>query len=417
MADALQQFSPDETFVADAARMFGLEVLSHAHICHLSIPSLLSGFLTNVGRNAFAISSDSALPFWHERQYRLDFKRLIFMTSASYSSRSTQLDGLSRHHLATGDRHQLELVMATYATLSKLQFSGHETFPLRQLWLRKAFVAVSDSVNGDAVFTDKAAVKQFGVGKNMVAAIRHWALATGVLVESAAGGLEAGEIGEFLFGFNGVDQYLERPATCWLIHWQLAGRAQRSTTWHWLFNRMTHQTFDRDAVVAGLAELAADRRVRASATTLKRDVEVCLRCYLTRRDGREADDAAEPLLAELGLITEGPSGIFHFRRSAQPSLPDAVFAYALVEFWESWEIATGSSQNTLSFEVIAHDYGSPGRVFKLDEASVAERLLNLEALTNGAFRWSDSAGLRQVSRARPLTRKTAFNLLRKAYGR
>lgn len=308
--------------------------------------------------------------------------------------------------------------MANQATSSKLQFSGHETFPLRQLWLRKAYFAVSGSTDSNAVFSDEAAVGHFGVGKNMVSAIRHWGLATDVLVEGNGGILELGEIGNFLFGVNGVDEFLERPATCWLIHWQLAGRGARSTTWHWLFNRMTHQTFDRDTVVAGLTELAvADRRVRASATTLKRDVEVCLRCYLTRRDGRETDDAAEPLLAELGLINEGPTGIFQFRRGAQPSLPDAVFAFALAEFWDRWEAATGSSQNTLSFEAIAHDYGSPGRVFKLDEGSVADRLHNLEALTNGTFRWSDSAGLRQVSRTRLLTRKASFDLLRKAYGR
>lgn len=327
------------------------------------------------------------------------------------------LDDAARTGVETGGGRQLESGMATHAILNKLQFSGHETFPLRQLWLRKAFFAVRDGENGGAVFSDEAAIGLFGVGKNMVSAIRHWALATDVLAEAPAGALEPGDVGEFIFGDNGVDQYLERPATCWLIHWQLAGRAHRSTTWYWLFNRMTHQTFDRETVIKSLTELAADRGVRASATTLKRDVEVCLRCYLTRRDGREADDAAEPLLAELGLISEGPAGIFQFRRGAQPSLPDAVFAFALIEFWDRWEAATGSSQNTLSFEAIAHDYGSPGRVFKLDEASVADRLLNLEALTHGTLRWSDSAGLRQVSRTRSITRKGAFDLLRKAYGR
>lgn len=63
-------------------------------------------------------------------------------------------------------------------------FSGHETFPLRQMWLKKAFetrgqngrVAKSD-------FTDDSAIAYFGVGKNMVASIKHWALACGVFVE------------------------------------------------------------------------------------------------------------------------------------------------------------------------------------------------------------------------------------------
>jgi hypothetical protein len=332
-------------------------------------------------------------------------------------AKNAPLDKAASQGLAAGDSRQLESRMTTLLMQDRLQFSGHETFPLRQLWLRKAYFAVSEGDGATNVFAEDAAVKRFGVGKNMVSAIRHWALACDVLVEPTSGAPQIGVVGDFLFGNNGVYPSLERPVTCWLIHWMLAGRGHRSTTWYWVFNRITTQTFDRNAVVAGLTDVVAQRRVRAAATTLKRDVEVCLRCYLTRRDGREADDAAEPLLAELGLITESPSGTFQFSRGAQPSLPDALFAFALLEFWARWEAATGASQSTLSFEAIAHDYGSPGRVFKLDEASVAERLFNLDALTHGALRWTDSAGLRQVSRSRAISSAAAFDLLRKAYVR
>jgi hypothetical protein len=71
---------------------------------------------------------------------------------------------------------------------------------------------------------------------------------------------------------------------------------------------------------------------------------------------------------------------------------------------------------TLSFESIAHDYGSPGRVFKLDENAVAERLMGLESLTRGVLRWSDSAGIRQVSRQPSENRERLMQiLLRGAY--
>ena len=299
----------------------------------------------------------------------------------------------------------------------KLQFSGHETFPLRQLWLRKAYFAVVESGSPN-VFAEEAAIRRFGVGKNMVSAIRHWALASGVLEEAGNNAVQTASLGEFLFGKSAVDPYLERPATAWLVHWMLAGIAARSTTWYWVFNRMTSQSFDRDAIVKALSEVVSEKRSRVSQITLKRDVEVCLRCYLMRRDGKEVDDAAEPLLAELSLITEGPTGTFQFRRGPKPNLPDALFAFALGQFWDRWEEHTGSTQNTLSFEAIAHDFGSPGRVFKLDEVSVAERVARLEEVSDGAMIWTDSAGLRQVSRphGRP-DPKSAMKLLRKAYGR
>ncbi len=306
-----------------------------------------------------------------------------------------------------------------------VQFSGHETFPLRQLWLRKAYVAVQRTrgaagapVSTKAVFAPEVAIREFGVGKNMVAAIRHWSLACDVLQEDD-GLLSVGAIGDALLSENkGFDPYFEKPATAWLVHWLLAGRALRTTTWWWVFNRVSAQVFDADSVAEALYTAAQQNGIRVSQTTLKRDVEVCLRCYLSRRDGREADDAAEPLLAELGLVSELHAGSFQFRRGVQPSLPDGIFAYALLEFWDAKNSAIGSQQATLSFETIAHEYGAPGQVFKLDERSVSERLTSLEETTNGQLRWSDTAGIRQISR-KPKTSDANLKqqVLRYAFGK
>ena len=59
------------------------------------------------------------------------------------------------------------------------QFSGHETFPLRYGWLKKAFDAVLGTEGGSDnrhVFTGSDAIARFGVGKNMVASMRHWSI-------------------------------------------------------------------------------------------------------------------------------------------------------------------------------------------------------------------------------------------------
>ena len=78
----------------------------------------------------------------------------------------------------------------------------------------------------------------------------------------------------------------------------------------------------------------------------------------------------------------------------------------------------GASQATLSFNSIAHDYGSPGRVFKLDEDSVGERLSKIDEITRNYLQWTDSSGLRQVSRAgKGLTAEVMERVLRGAYAR
>ena len=68
----------------------------------------------------------------------------------------------------------------------KIQFSGHETFPLRQLWLKKAYAAVRDIPHQEYIKESKGifgerGIMRFGVGKIMVDAIRHWALACGII--------------------------------------------------------------------------------------------------------------------------------------------------------------------------------------------------------------------------------------------
>lgn len=51
-------------------------------------------------------------------------------------------------------------------------FSGHETFPFRYAWPKKAV----EHAHADAyAFGAEDALVRFGVGKNMVSSIRHWA--------------------------------------------------------------------------------------------------------------------------------------------------------------------------------------------------------------------------------------------------
>jgi hypothetical protein len=226
-------------------------------------------------------------------------------------------------------------------------------------------------------------------------------------------GFRVGSLATEILQDGGLDPYAENPATAWLAHWQLAGRCYRSTTWHWLFNHVTAPTFTRQELEEPLARYARelDPKHRLSASTLSRDLETCLRSYAPRGAGGSPEDFAEPLLGELGLLQEVHKGQYAFRRGPKASLHDGAFAYALIDFWDR----TAETQSSLAFETIAYAEGSPGRVFKLDEESIAQRLIALADFTGGKLAWTDSAGLRQVHR-KNLSKVYRKEMVRRAYG-
>lgn len=290
-------------------------------------------------------------------------------------------------------------------------FSGHETFPLRQMWLKKVCHEAINGQIGKSTFTDGDAIATFGVGKNMVASIRHWALACGVMYE-AGDHFRLSGLGYEILRDGGLDPYAEDPSTAWLAHWQLAGRCYRSTTWYWLFNHVTAPSFTRQELEEPLARYARelDAKHRLSSSTLSRDLETCLRSYAPRSAGGSPEDFAEPLLGELGLLQEVHKGQYAFRRGPKASLHDGIFTYALIDFWNR----EASGQSSLAFESIAYADGSPGRVFKLDEDSIAQRLIVLSDFTGRKLEWTDSAGLRQVHR-KDLSKEDLKNIIRRAY--
>ena len=300
----------------------------------------------------------------------------------------------------------------------KPQFSGHETFPLRYGWLKKAFDRVAeteDLPNNRAACWGDDAIARFGVGKNMVASMRHWAKAARVIEEPALDSVRTTELGRLLFGPTGLDSYMEHPATLWLIHWQLAASADK-TTWFWAFSHYPAITFERDGLVKRLGRLAKDRNwSRVANTTIKNDVACFIRTYVARQPSGKAghDDALESPLTELGLIKAiGKKDGFRFVRGPKTTLGDGVFTCALIEFWSRY----APNAATLSFEAVAHAPGGPGRVFQFDENDVVDRLAALDEITGGALLWSETAGLKQVVRNVAVNESVALSWIRGDYG-
>lgn len=273
-------------------------------------------------------------------------------------------------------------------------FSGHETFTFRYTWLPKAARHLPGS---PALFVADDAMVTLGVGKNMTKSIRYWCEAMGIIRRvDKRGHAEMASFGHKLLDSDGWDPYLEDPGTLWLLHWQLVKNPIRTSTWHLAFTRWRPERFTVDQLVDWLERVVADERPRARATasSLRRDIEVFIRTYASSRTkrGAPAEDIFDCPLVELGLIREEERGVYGFARGQKPTLPEEIFVYALVEFWNN----VAQQQSTLSFEDIMYGAGSPGAAFRLSDNALAERLEHLP--TWAGLSYDDTAGLRLVLR-------------------
>ena len=302
----------------------------------------------------------------------------------------------------------------------KPSFSGHETFPMRYGWLTK----IMDFFNPDqdrntlidkyAIFGRSAdkiniadLVANFGVGKNMVYSMKFWGEKSGTIKRTKEGG-GLTDLGQIIFN---NDPYLDYQSTLWLIHWKLCSNPKQLTAFYYAFNYYTSLEVSRHELANSLLQLKKDNEwVNSADESIKRDCEVLFRSYTISRNKKNAlaEDSFECPLSELNIIHEtinaNDAKTYQFVIDDKKSIDNYVFGYALEEFWNT----NYKDQETLTIDKITNDFGSPGKVFKIDELSIANRLSELENLTKGYYRWTDTTGLNQMSR----NKEVSFNSIK-----
>lgn len=308
---------------------------------------------------------------------------------------------------------------ATKPYLSKPSFSGHQTFPFRYTWLKKGVDAVMED---PTVFSADDASVTLGVGKNMVSSIRHWCIVAGLIkidpLEHRR--LLPTQLGKAIFSEDGFDPYLDDPATLWLIHWKIATNINQATAWYWAFNICTENQFKRAKFITDLYTWTQHeysrrhekpRKMKSfSDNTLQRDVNCFIRTYCqARHQETVVEESFDCPLVELNLISELPEGgHFEFQRGGKDILPTVIVAETLVALWYT----CFPDKETLPFSDIMRAPLSPGRIFRIDENTMAHHLEELENLSSGGLRYDETANLKQVYRQKDLNQ---IGFLRRYY--
>ncbi len=256
-------------------------------------------------------------------------------------------------------------------------FARHETFHPRYSWFRKAYSHVdADS----SIFSRPNAPVEIGVGKNMVRAIRFWGTAARLIIDDPnnSRGQNVGCVptrrGRALFGEDGWDPYMEDPGTLWLLHWLLlAPKKSRLPVWWLTFNEFNAVEFAEDDLEAAIGVLldSVPEWIKPHPKSIKKDISALLRTYAPaeRTVRGRIDDLLDCPLRELNLLSRSPAtGKHRFALGTKPTLPSAIVAYAVLDY-----VALMSVQgSTVTMSRLAHGSGAPGRIFKLNEAELAD---------------------------------------------
>jgi hypothetical protein len=118
-------------------------------------------------------------------------------------------------------------------------------------------------------------------------------------------------------------------------------------------------------------------------------------------------------LSELGLIHDNGGGFYISDLTERPEIPVEVFIHALIRFIKIETI--DSKINSIDFDSLLTKPCSPGRIFRLSESGLGQKLDEAQEVTAGEVHWIDSLGLRQVKIEQSLL-DNPLSILNKFYG-
>lgn len=290
----------------------------------------------------------------------------------------------------------------------KLSFSGHESFVCKQFWLKKIY----DFSNAKLSFNDENAVVQLGVGKNMVASLRYWGRAFGILDESDG----PTQIAEYLFGRRGKDLYLEDYATIWLLHYYLV-KTNKFSVSTLVFNEFRKERieFTRDQLVNFFIRKSKEYETNTdNENTIERDANVFIRMYSKPQKGEnfEIEDDFLGILIDSDLIKRykqrGLDGKliewYKIESEDRVDIPHQIVLYAILDNYPE--------QSSITFRELLTGQNSPGAVFALNADGLFYKLQEI-ADNYKSIVYTETAGNQILQFKSPLNK---LNILNDYYG-
>jgi len=280
-------------------------------------------------------------------------------------------------------------------------FSGHETFTCRNYWLKKGL----DHVWSGGSFGNNA-IKQLGVGKNMVGAIRFWTRAFGLIDGEA----KNSELGKYIFSSRGgKDPYLEDIGTIWLLHFLLV-TTETASIYSLIFNyfRKTRLEFTREHIQAFIENECNSKQINYNVNSVKKDISVFLNNYLLPEKSKSIEADFMGLLYELNLIDkvrkDGHVQTYRIENQLRSNIPSQIVLVCLLLQQKS---------SSITFNELLTGINSVGSVFAMSSKSLMNKIEDLQEKYPDNISYKDDGGIQVLQFKEGLN---LFDILNDYYG-
>lgn len=271
----------------------------------------------------------------------------------------------------------------------RIYFSGHESFICKQFWLKKTF----DFSQTGRSFNEDTAVVNLGVGKNMVASLRYWGKAFGILNENDM----PTPLAKYLFNSNnGKDLYLEDFASIWLLHYSLL-KTNRFSAASLFFNELRKERieFTKDQLVNFMLRKAKEYETNSdNFNTIERDASVLIRMYSKPAGEGNVDieDDFTGVLIDLDLMKQFKQrdldhklvDWYKIDSEERSDLPCEIILFNILDNYEG--------RQTLTFRELLTGFNAPGVVFALNPDGLYNKLQEISKKYKRQVVYSETAG-------------------------
>ena len=264
-------------------------------------------------------------------------------------------------------------------TMTRPLFSGHETLACKSHWMKRGYEFVLEGHN----FNDDEAVVHLGVGKNMVASIKFWMKAFGLLNRD---GILSSIAHKLLNTDRGYDPFFEDIGSLWLMHFNIVNEnyatAYRTTFIDYHSQRNVIDKLKLQNFIKHLCFDNPNYRSLYNENTVRKDLNVLIHNYCAKWNSGVED--SNTIFAPLNLIRETEDGTYMFNYDSRNIVPANIFLYALLAVFPDSKSISFESMRELSL------------IFCLMNNDLLTIIKQLSEEYVGILVFSDVAGIKEL---------------------